>query len=247
LLVQLRGFAKSAGAVFVKLNPDLAAGDSDLDLFREAGYHDVSSDAYLHRATYRIDLSRSEESLLSHLEGRTRRAIARSFRDGVVVQTGNDSDLSATMLARATARTAASDACPSSRRSPRTVHSQDGFLISSHTWMDTIWPVRSISRSPASYVGWSCADPCRRSANASERIQWESILAARRAGEHTYDLHGVPIDAEGEPTGGIHLFKRGFGGRLTRLTGDLDLPLRPSIYRAWTMLQPTYLRRKGGG
>jgi lipid II:glycine glycyltransferase (peptidoglycan interpeptide bridge formation enzyme) len=84
-------------------------------------------------------------------------------------------------------------------------------------------------------------------ANASEAIQWSAIRDARARGSRIYDLHGVPLDRGGAPQGGIALFKRGFGGDLVCLAGDLDLVLRPALYRAWRCGEGFYLRQKRGG
>jgi len=60
-------------------------------------------------------------------------------------------------------------------------------------------------------------------------------------GCRSYDMTGVPQNLrEGEPGYGLYRFKRGFWPELTVFQGELDLPLRPALYRIWNVAEPAY-------
>ena len=253
ILVQIRAFAADSGAAFVKVNPDLALGSPELERFRDAGYVLNPSQHYMHRATYRIDLTADEAALLQKMEGRTRRAIARSSRDGVEVDTGADHGLLDRFL----------DLAQATARRQRFAVPDHDFLVS---LLDTLGrdgrmrlsvgrlgsqdvsaAVHLFFAGRCSYMwGGSTDDRVLKRSNASQALHWATMRAARTGGYRVYDLQGTHLDAAGEPDGGTAFFKRGFGGELCRLVGDLELPLRGGLYQAWKRLEPLYLRRKGG-
>ncbi|MFW6362731.1 MAG: lipid II:glycine glycyltransferase FemX [Spirochaeta sp.] len=62
-------------------------------------------------------------------------------------------------------------------------------------------------------------------------LQGEAIQRARRAGCHTYDFLGIPdTDDPSHPMHGLYRFKTGFGGRIIRRAGIVDLPCKPVAY-----------------
>lgn len=251
LLEEMRVFARKEEAVFLKVNPDLKLDAPELAIFKAEGYQPCASQEYMHQATYRIDLSRSEEELLRGMEGRTRRAIARSKRDGVAVDTGQDS----TILARFEALldvtagrrgfAAPEHALLEALRLRLSPLGRFHVHVSRALRLDAAAAVHLSFAGRCSYMwGGSTADKLLKRTNASERLQWEAMLAAKARGDEVLDLHGVTLDADGNPTGGIALFKRGFGGDLVRLAGDLELPLRKGPYIVWRRVEPLYLRQR---
>ena len=61
---------------------------------------------------------------------------------------------------------------------------------------------------------------------------------ARNAGCRIYDFRGVEGQPVPENPGyGLHRFKQGFDARFVELVGQLDLPLRPGVYRLIPLAQ----------
>lgn len=85
-------------------------------------------------------------------------------------------------------------------------------------------------------------------------MQWTMIQWALRQGASIYDFRGVSPVRNGEPVeahiAGLNRFKEGFGARYIEYTGDLDLPLRPLVWRGWVKGAPAamkvYKKIKGG-
>ncbi|GAB2883196.1 lipid II:glycine glycyltransferase FemX [Streptomyces mayteni] len=82
----------------------------------------------------------------------------------------------------------------------------------------------------------------KREVRGSNACQWAMIRDSLAAGCDVYDLRGITstLDAE-DPHVGLIRFKVGTGGRAVRYVGEWDLPLRPTIYRAFDL----FMRRRG--
>ncbi len=69
-------------------------------------------------------------------------------------------------------------------------------------------------------------------------LQWTAVCDAKQAGCAYYDLYGIPpSDDESHPMHGLYRFKTGFGGRVIHRVGSVDMPLRPFLYRVYTVLE----------
>ncbi len=75
----------------------------------------------------------------------------------------------------------------------------------------------------------------------SNALQWAMIRDAIATGCTVYDLRGITptLDADDSHVGLIQ-FKVGTGGQAVEYAGEWDLPLRPLLYRAFTM----YMERR---
>jgi hypothetical protein len=67
-------------------------------------------------------------------------------------------------------------------------------------------------------------------------LEWDRFVA---------DAIGSSIFQSAAWGEGLALFKRGFGGRLVHLVGDLDRAIDPLGYRLWRCREPFSLRKKG--
>ena len=74
----------------------------------------------------------------------------------------------------------------------------------------------------------------KRNLMASYALQWEAMKDAVTAGDHSYDMFGIPpTDDPAHPMHGLYRFKTGFGGRIVHRAGAWDLPVRPIGTRAY--------------
>lgn len=82
----------------------------------------------------------------------------------------------------------------------------------------------------------------KREVRGSNACQWAMIRDSLAAGCDVYDLRGITptLDAD-DPHVGLIRFKAGTGGQAVRYVGEWDLPLRPTIYRAFDL----FMRRRG--
>ncbi len=72
-------------------------------------------------------------------------------------------------------------------------------------------------------------------------LQWAMIQRAVELGCTSYDMTGVPRRLqESEPGYGLYRFKRGFWPEVSKFVGEMDLPLHPTRYRLWNLVEPAY-------
>jgi len=93
----------------------------------------------------------------------------------------------------------------------------------------------SISNNRATFLYGASANT-KRDYMASYALQWETMRFARQKGCIEYDLYGIsPIADTAHPLYGLYRFKTGFGGRMLHKQGCWDFPYRHdeyNIYRA---------------
>ncbi|MEU6139015.1 peptidoglycan bridge formation glycyltransferase FemA/FemB family protein [Streptomyces sp. NPDC047081] len=89
---------------------------------------------------------------------------------------------------------------------------------------------------------YGASSTAKREVRGSNACQWAMIRDSLAAGCEVYDLRGITstLDAD-DPHVGLIQFKAGTGGRAVRYVGEWDLPLRPTIYRAFDL----FMRRRG--
>ncbi|QNN54937.1 peptidoglycan bridge formation glycyltransferase FemA/FemB family protein [Nocardioides mesophilus] len=82
----------------------------------------------------------------------------------------------------------------------------------------------------------------KRDVRGSNAVQWAMIQDALAAGADVYDLRGITdtLDPDDSHVGLIQ-FKVGTGGEAVEYAGEWDLPLRPLLYKAFSL----YMARRG--
>ena len=67
---------------------------------------------------------------------------------------------------------------------------------------------------------------------ASYALQWEAIKLSKAHGCVEYDMFGcAPGLIPSHPLYGVHLFKKGFGGKLYHRMGCWDYPINEDVYQ----------------
>lgn len=91
------------------------------------------------------------------------------------------------------------------------------------------------------WYSYGASSTHKREVRGSNALQWAMIRTALAEGCEVYDLRGITptLDADDSHVGLIQ-FKVGTGGRAVEYVGEWDLPLRPTIYRAFDL----YMRRR---
>ncbi len=135
VLDDLQSFAKKQGAIFLKLDPDVALGtgvpeseDSREDNGGQAVMSELkrrgwrfSSDQIQFKNTVLIDLSSSEDEMLARMKQKTRYNVRLAEKKGVTVRIGTKDDLP--MLYQMYAETSV----------------RDGFVIRNEDYYQTVW------------------------------------------------------------------------------------------------------------
>jgi lipid II:glycine glycyltransferase (peptidoglycan interpeptide bridge formation enzyme) len=247
-------------AFALKLEPDI----EDTQVAREASKMQQaghSTRPVQPRGTILIDLTKTEDELLSAMNQSTRRNIRLAARRGVVVREGTADDLLAfNSLMQITGE-----------RDGFGVHSAEYYRAAFELFVPRGWarlfiaevagappcasPVAAIMVFAFGSKAWymyGASGNEHRERKPTHALQWEAIRWAKSRGCATYDFWGIPDEDEttleskfqDEESGlwGVYRFKRGFGGRIVRYVGAFDRVYSPLLYRAFFLA----LQRRGG-
>lgn len=254
--------AKSQGAIFIKIDPDVPLGyglpgdpaervdplgDQIIALLTSSGWR-FSQDQIQFRNTMTLDLTLSESELLANMKQKTRYNIGLATRRGVTVRQGGQEDLPE--LFRLYAETSI----------------RDGFVIRSAEYYLDLWRTfiqagmaipliaevggRIIAGLVLFHIGkqawylYGMSSALEREKMPNYILQWEAVRQAKAFNCIVYDLWGAPDQFnEGDSMWGVFRFKEGLGAQVVRFIGAWDLPVRPSLYILYTRVLPWILDR----
>jgi len=266
VLDDLQAFARQQGAIFLKLDPDVALGTgvpgTEAAVESEGGRAVqaeleqrgwlFSQDQIQLRNTVLIDLSPSEDEMLARMKQKTRYNLRLAQKKGVTIRaaTADDSPLLYRMYAETSLR--------------------DGFLIRGEDYYQTVWrtfepsstvhppssapfsepliaevegePIAAISVfyfAGQAYYLYGMSRDAHRDKMPNYLLQWEAMRRAKSYGCSGYNLWGAP-DKFDESDGmwGVFRFKEGLGGYVSRTIGAWDFPARRWMYALYTQILP---------
>ena len=268
VLDDLQAFARRQGAIFLKLDPDVALGrgvpssgtfpgaDDDVtepggeavraDLSRR-GWR-FSDEQIQFRNTVLLDVSTSEEEMLARMKQKTRYNARLASKKGVSVRVGAQADFA--MLYKMYAETAA----------------RDGFIIREERYYQTVWrtfaqpsmplaqpliaevdgePVAAVflfAFAGRAYYVYGMSRDAHREKMPAYLLQWEAMKWAKAHGCSVYDLWGAPdVFDESDAMWGVFRFKEGLGGTVLRTLGAWDFAPNPLWYALYTQVMPKVL------
>lgn len=191
---------------------------------------------------------RSEDDVLKAMNQQWRRNIKKAAKQGVEVERGETSDLTA--FHELYLHTAGRDhftprplsyfqtmfealGAEETDRIRLYLARHEGDLVAS-----TIW----IRVGTHAWYSYGASSTEKREVRGSNAIQWQMIRDSLAAGAHIYDLRGITatLDADDDHVGLIQ-FKVGTGGEAVEYAGEWDLPLNRPIYKAFEL----YMLRRG--
>ena len=197
-----------------------------------------------------IDLTKSEDELLSAMRSKWRYNIRLAQKKGVVVRAYR------ARTDKADVRSLDSDASraldifyelykTTANRDGIAIHAkkyyEDLFALSashkdaplitvyiaSHEGENLASIITLFSKSEAVYL-YGASSNAKRNLMPAYLLQWTAICDAKSYGSAVYDFYGMPpSDDKNHPMYGLYLFKTGFGGRIVHRPGSLDFPLSP--------------------
>ncbi len=266
VLNDLQAFARSSGAILLKIDPDVVVGtgvtgepeareDADGLRFQSSlnrrGWL-FSQGQVQFRNTVLVDLTAPEDELLARMKQKTRYNVRLAEKKGVTVRPGTRADLP--MLFQMYAETSV----------------RDGFVIRNEAYYRTVWetfmrPSAADDRPWAepllaevggeavaaiflfgfagrAYYLYGMSRQAHREKMPSYLLQWEAMKRARSRGCTLYDLWGAPDEFnERDPLWGVYRFKEGLGGQVVRTVGAWDFPASPLWYKTYTQIIPRVL------
>jgi lipid II:glycine glycyltransferase (peptidoglycan interpeptide bridge formation enzyme) len=223
-LSKLKKIAKQRNAIFFKIDP--------LNSLELGNYGFVRSNNIQPLKTIILDLTKSEEELLSQMHPKMRYNINLAQKKGITIRRAHDDDdfVSFWRLVLETAK-------------------RDKFKTYSRSYYEQMLETVGIELFIAEYKNDVIAGNIvvfyenqaiylhgassyeHRNLMAAPLLQWHQILEAKKLGYTEYDFWG--IDEIKWP--GVTRFKRGFGGKEITYSGAYDLVLKPIWYKIYKL------------
>ena len=244
VLERIETEARRAGAIFVKIDPDVRAdspaGEAVVAALTRRGWR-FSGEQIQYRNTVISDLAPAEDDLLAAMKPKWRYNIRLAERKGVTVRAGTLEDFPAFYALMQ--ETGARDRFG--------VHSEAYYRRALELFLPagaaSLWLAEVAGEPVAALVAFALGTKAwyfygassgrHREKMPAYALQWAAIRWARARGCMTYDLWGIPdadeatLEAEFEQRHdglwGVYRFKRGFGGQVTRFVGLWEQPLHP--------------------
>jgi peptidoglycan pentaglycine glycine transferase (the first glycine) len=237
--------ARAAGAIFVKVDPDIELGEPGGDCLQRLGWR-PSPEQVQFKNTLLVDLEGSEEELLAAMKSKTRYNVRLAARRGVTVRAGGEGDLPCfyAMYAATAARDRFAIRPFDYYRDVwgRFLAAGLAHLLLAEVEGETVGGVMLLRFASSAWYMYGASSGQCRELMPNYLLQWEALRWAKAQGCRVYDLWGAPdVLDEGDPLWGVYRFKVGFGGRFVRHIGAWDYPLSGPLYRLYMALMPRYL------
>mgnify|MGYP001371971133 FL=1 len=239
ILKAVRKIAQDQNAIFVKFEPDIAKSEASMNFANLV----VSPKVAFYPHTFKVDLTKPEEKLLSDMHSKTRYNIKIANRYGVEVkEMTNDKgfEIYLKLLFDTTKR--------------------QGFYLHTLKYHRDLWKILKDTDMPhimlASYQGkvlsafmlfklkdqlfypYGASLDIHREVMAPTLLMWESIKLGQKMKCSIFDMWGClgPDAKEGENGYGFHRFKQGFNGNPYEYVGTYDFVINPLFYKLYNLV-----------
>jgi len=234
MLETLKKIGRQKKAIFVKLEPNVKAPQGKEFLL--ANGCRVGRPLFT-RFTFQLDLTKTEEQLLSEMKPKTRYNIRLSQRHGVEVVEDNSSrafEIYLKLLLETTRRQRFYAHTPSYHRllwetlSPTDIY----HLFLAKYKGEVLAAYIFFTFNKVLYYPYGASTRTHKEVMAPYALFWEAIKFGRQKGCQVFDMWGTPGPNPDprDPWFGFHRFKEGFGARLVEFVGSYDLVLNRFFY-----------------
>lgn len=240
-------------AVFLKVEPDLwEQPDSADECAPPPGFQTSQQDVQPSR-TLVVDLSGSEDMVLSRMKQKTRYNIRLALKKEVIVHPSADLETFHRMMVTTGQRDSFGVHSLAYYRKVYDIFHCRGEceLLLAQYQGQTLAAIMIFARGTRAWYFYGASTDEHRERMPTYLLQWEGMRWARGQGCRWYDLWGVPDADETVLEGGflerkgdlwgVYRFKRGFGGELRRACGPWDRIYNPIVYqfyRLWSKYRP---------
>lgn len=245
LIEPLKEFAHKNGVFVVKIEPELIKDSKNMTDLSNIGLI-LSRPIQANSSTVILDLSKDIDEIMTNLPQKSRYAINRAKRDGIITKLVEANDNNLQIMADLISQTMANKSI--------TIRSADYYKKFWKTFTDSNLgalflaydndrPIAGafvlVYGDKATYKdGGSTKD--KTIYGASHALQWHIIEWLKSKDIKSYDLCGTPpameIENKDHPHYGIGLFKTSFNKKVTDYIGVYDIIVRQSQYKIWNMI-----------
>lgn len=233
LLVKLKEIAKEENCSFIRVAPLLERNEENIKFFKNLGFHHSPMHVNAYEATWKLDISITEEELLMNMRKTTRYLIRQAMKNSEleVIKSNKLEDVKIfNELNQKIAKY--QKFVPFSFdfiKNEFEVFSRDNqtLLFFGKYKGEIIAGALIIFWSEIGFYHQAVRDPKYDKIPAVYLIQWEAIKEAKNRGCKLYDFWGYidPKENPGHPWAGPTLFKMGFGGYKKEYLKTQDLSL----------------------
>lgn len=250
VLNELETLAREERAIFIKIDPDIRAGQPAAGVLARRGWRASSEQIQFHN-TVTLDLTPCEDDLLARMKPKWRYNVRLAERKGVDVIEGSAADLDAFYAMY------------------RETSARDGFLIRPFEYYRDVWTtmldagkarlllarvkdelaagIMLFVFGNRAWYFYGASRKLHRELMPNHLLQWEAIRRAKALGVTEYDFWGAPdVLEESAPMYGVYKFKMGFGGAFVERIPAHDFVVKPVLYWAYAVARPRYLARLRG-
>jgi len=232
---QVKRISTENGCVFVRVRPQLKFNDFSKNLFKNLGF--IRAPMHLHaELTSQLDITKSEEELLSQMRKATRYEIKKAIKIGIKITASKDEkdiqkfyDLQIETAKR-------QKFVPFSYKF---LHEQFKVFAQNENVLLYKAEFKNKLLAQAFVIFYGNEAVYHYGASTKEGrhypgaylIQWEAIKEAKKRGKTRYNLWGVaPLEKSDHRFAGLSLFKRGFGGEDFQYLPAQDLIINKPRY-----------------
>jgi peptidoglycan pentaglycine glycine transferase (the first glycine) len=233
LLNKLKEIAREEGCGFIRVAPLLERNEENIKLFKDLGFRESPMHASAYEATWKLDLTLSEEELLKNMRKTTRYLIRKVQKDAdiEIFRRWSIEDVDTFYkihqeVVRVQKFTPFSLEYLKNEFSVFLPDDQVSLFFGEYKG-EIIAAAFVIFWSNVGFYHHAALLPQYHKIPVAYLLEWEAIKEAKKRGCKLYDFWGYvnPKENPGHPWAGPTLFKMGFGGRAYQYLKTQDLPL----------------------
>lgn len=247
MLDGLKELAEKEDCVFVRMRPNIADNEHNRMIFARSGLK--LSPMHLHAEhTVMLDLTKTEDELMTEMRRQTRYEVRRAKKLGIVVNY-DTSERAFREFYEIQKETAERQGF---------ITSSEGFILAQReAFGDKARIYRAeldgktlalgliLMQKPEAIYHEAASTEAGRKYPGAYALQWKVIEDAKEMGIKRYNLFGTaPPNSPNHRYAGVTMFKAGFGGRAVSYLPAHDLVIRGIAYRLTKMIEVARKRRR---
>lgn len=233
LLNKLKVIAREEHCSFVRFAPLLERSDDNNRIFRDLGFRESPMHASAYEATWKLDITKSEEELLAGMRKTTRYLIRQAEKnsDIIIEKSNNPEDIEVYQKLNLKVADHQKFTPFSSQfvKNEFEVFAKDGqaLLFFGKYKGEVVASALVVFWSGIGFYHQAALNPEYHKIPVAYLLQWQAIKEAKSRGCKLYDFWGY-VDPKAQPNHpwvGPTLFKMGFGGKEHEYVKTQDLPI----------------------
>lgn len=232
LLNSIKEIAKNEKVSFIRISPLWQKNEENIQLFKELGFRESPIHANAYEATWKLDITASEEELLTNMRKTTRYLIRQTLKNGdiSIEKSSNLKDIE--LYQKLNEEVAKRQKfVPFSfeflkKEFETFLKDSQALLFFGKYKGETVAAALSIFWSKTGFYHQAASSQKYAKFSIPYLLQWEAIKEAKKKGCTCYDFWGYvnPKENPQHPWAGPTLFKMGFGGKAYEYVKTQDFP-----------------------